>query len=154
METATSFTWSWLIYIPFWNTAMLLFRCLHQSSDEKHLSQAQTITSGIQNIIVETVYNSKPHSSLCLFFFFCICLTLSLTVKDNNYYFCRFLTESLKSVLSSWYALHIFNYIKVIKQNSVPFSQTHVFISLLIKSKPNSKSKMDQNLSFLFLFFF
>lgn len=87
------------------------------------------------------------------FFFFCICLTLSLTVKDNNYYFCRFLIESLKSVLSSWYALHIFNYIKVIKQNSVQFGQTHVFISLLIKSKPNSKSKMDQNSPFLFLFF-
>lgn len=100
--------------------------------------------------ILETIHNSKPHPLFAFFFPFCICLTLSLTVNDINYYFWGFFIESHKSVLSSWHAPHDSNYIKVIKQNSVPCCQTHVSILLLIKSKPKGKSKMDQNLPFLF----
>lgn len=127
---------------------MLLFRCLYQSSEAKHLS----LISGIPKIQVSLKLYTTANLILSLPFFFpfCICLTLSLTVNDINYYFWGFFIESHKSVLSSWHALHDSNYIKVIKQNSVPCCQTHVFILLLIKSKPKGKSKMDQNLPFLF----
>lgn len=136
-------------------TAMLLFKCLNQSSEAEHYSQAKSLTSGIQKIQVflKLYMTANLIPLFGLYFFYCICLTLSLIVNDNNYFFCGFLVESLKLVFSSWYGLHISNYIKVIKENSVPFCQTHAFISLLIKSKPNGKTKMDQDLPFLFKFY-